>query len=463
MHKLIGLGKGLVLKPFKQQLDGPHSIPIHIPYPSNLPTLILRNNRLSGTTPIQIAKLPYIKLIDLSGNSIGHIPTDFLNVNLSHNSLLGPMPRPLVYLHSLDLSYNALEGPIPPDVWCKFPESSFLPNSKLVKYPSCSYQTKEKHQIYLKIFLSHALLLVFVGFLLFCKLKSNKANFDQPLAAKHADIFKIRNFDGKIAYKDIIEATEDFDIRYCIGTGGSINEAKILSEIRHQNIVKLFGYCLHKCFMFLIYDYIERGSLFCILRDENEAMELDWIKRVNVVKGIAHALSYIHHDCMPPILHRDVSTNNILLDSKLKARLSDFGIARVLDPDSSNQTQIAGTYELAYTMIVNEKCDVYSFGVIVMETISGSHPGEFISSITRRSVAENIILQDFLDKRLPSPSDLRVAMDIVRVVSIALACLNPNLKSRPWIREVSQEFLVNNPPKLSCPLHNISMSELMNW
>ncbi|PIN15352.1 Non-specific serine/threonine protein kinase [Handroanthus impetiginosus] len=118
--------------------------------------------------------------------------------------------------------------------------------------------------------------------------------------------------------------------------------------------------------------------------------------------------------------------------------------------------------ELAYTMVVNEKCDVYSFGVIALETIYGSHPREFISSIIRRSTAENIILQDFLDKRLPPLVDLRVAMDVVRLVSIALACLNPNPKSRPSMKEVSQEFLVNNPPKLSRPLHNISMLELMN-
>ncbi|PIN07363.1 Serine/threonine protein kinase [Handroanthus impetiginosus] len=495
-----------------------------IPYPStdapwsNLLTLILRNNRLSGTIPIQIEKFLLIQQIDLSGNLIeGQVPTDlglcqnasFLDVNLSHNKLSGPIPPSLVHLSSLDLSYNALEGPIPLEIWCKFPISSFLKNNLAYDstfYSPCAHdqdpiQTKEKHQIHIKIVLPLAMLaLVFVGCLLLCKLKSNKAKPDRSLATKHGDMFKIWNFDGKIAYENIIEATEEFDIRYCIGTGGygSVyraklpygrvvalkklhrlegenpmydecfkNEAKILSKIRHQNIVKLFGYCLHKRCMFLIYDYMERGSLFCVLRDEDEALELDWIKRVNVVKSIAHALSYMHHDCNPPILHRDVSTNNILLNSKLEARLSDFGIARVLDPDSSNQTQIAGTRgyiapELAYTMIVNEKCDVYSFGVIALETIFGSHPGEFISSITRRSATETIILQHCLDKRLPPPADLSIVTNLVRVVSIALACLKPNPKSRPSMKEVSKEFLVNNPPKLSRPLNNISISELMN-
>ncbi|PIN04654.1 Serine/threonine protein kinase [Handroanthus impetiginosus] len=484
------------------QLSG--QIPPELGQLTNLSSLDLSSNQLSGQIPPELGQLTnlssldyYFKLIDLSGNSLeGHIPIDFglgasasfCDLNLSHNNLSGPIPYSLVNLDFVDLSYNALEGPIPLEIWCKFSNASFLNKNLVYQIP-----TKEKHQVYIKIFLPLAvLLLVSVGYLLLYKLKSNKANPNQSLATRHGDIFKIWNFDGKIAYGDIIEATEDFDIKYCIGTGGygSVyrvelpsgrvvalkklhkregenptydkcfkNEAKILSQKRHQNIVKLFGYCLHKHCMFLIYDYMERGSLFCVLRYEHE--------RVNVVKSIAHALSYMHHDCIPPILHRDVSTNNILLDSKLEARLSYFGIARVLDPDSSNQTQIAGTRgyiapELAYTMIVNEKCDVYSFGVIALETISGSHPGEFISSIIRRSTAENIILQDFLDKRLPQLVDLRVATDIVRVVRIALACLNPNPKARPSMKEVSQEFLVNNPPKLSRPLHNISMSELMN-
>ncbi|KAK4387930.1 MDIS1-interacting receptor like kinase [Sesamum angolense] len=219
--------------------------------------------------------------------------------------------------------------------------------------------------------------------------------------------------------------------------------------------------------MFLIYEYMERGSLFCILRDENEAVELDWVKRVNVVKGVAHALSYMHHDCNPPILHRDVSCNNILLDSKLEARLADFGIARLLDPDSSNQTQLAGTRgyiapELAYTMVVNEKCDVYSFGVVALETMCGSHPGEFLNSMGQQSGENNIILQDFIDKRLPPPASIMVASDVIRIVSIALACLNPNPKSRPSMKQVSQELLVCRPPKIARPLNTISMLELVN-
>ncbi|KAL0366618.1 UNVERIFIED_CONTAM: MDIS1-interacting receptor like kinase [Sesamum radiatum] len=493
-----------------------------IPFPSNVSTwshmyiLQLQHNNLSGNIPLQITQLPIIGLIDLSENSIqGQIPYEFgvgenagfLGLNLSHNNLSGLIPQSLFHLLTIDLSYNALEGPIPAEIWCKFPKKVLFPNDKLLNssdnFPSCNEkQTEERHRNYIAIFLPLALVLALLvlggGYYLFkTKAKESKP---EPLVTEEGDIFKIWNFNGKIAYEDIIEATQDFDISHCIGTGGygSVyraklpngrvvalkklhtlegenptfdkcfrNEAEILQGIRHQNIVRLFGYCLHKRCMFLIYDYMQRGSLFCVLRDEKEAVELDWMKRVNVVKGVAHALSYMHHDCDPPILHRDVSSNNILLDSKLEARLSDFGIARLLDPSSSNLTQIAGTQgyiapELAYTMAVNEKCDVYSFGVVVLETISGSHPGGFINSMARQPGENDTSLQDFLDKRLPPPAEQILASDVVRIARIALACLNPNPKLRPSMKEVSQEFLVHRPPKLAPPLHTISMLELRN-
>ena len=118
----------------------------------------------------------------------------------------------------------------------------------------------------------------------------------------------------------------------------------MMTEIRHRNIVKLHGYCLHKRCMVLIYEYMERGSLFYVLNNDVEAVELDWTKRVNIIKGISHAISYMHHDCISTIVHRDISSNNILLNSELEAFVSDFGTARILDPNSSNQTLVAGTY-----------------------------------------------------------------------------------------------------------------------
>ncbi|KAK3413366.1 hypothetical protein EUGRSUZ_I01932 [Eucalyptus grandis] len=317
---------------------------------------------------------------------------------------------------------------------------------------------------------------------------------------KNGNLLSIWNYDGKIAYEDIINATEDFDLKYCIGTGGygSVyrarlpngkvvalkklhrleaedpsfdksfrNEVKHLTEIRHRSIIKLYGFCLHRRCMFLIYEYMENGSLFCALRDDIEAVELDWSKRVDLVRDMAHALSYMHHDCARPIVHRDISSNNILLNSKMQAFISDFGTARLLNHDSSSNftTNIAGTYgyiapELAYTLVSNEKCDIYSFGVVAMETMMGEHPEVIISTLLTSS-REDIMLYKILDSRLPFPRENSVARSIVLIVSLALACLSANPKSRPTMKQVSKAFLARKSP-LAKPFHEISLAQLQD-
>ncbi|XP_031275298.1 MDIS1-interacting receptor like kinase 2-like [Pistacia vera] len=125
------------------------------------------------------------------------------------------------------------------------------------------------------------------------------------------------------------------------------------------------------------------GNLKNLVDLDNEAgaIGLDWSKRVNIIKGVAHALSYMHHDCFSPVIHHNISSKNVLLDMEYEAHVSDFGTAKLLKPDSSNWTQLAGTYgyvtpELAYIMTVTKKCDVYSFGVLILEVILGKHPGD---------------------------------------------------------------------------------------
>ncbi|XP_043705583.1 MDIS1-interacting receptor like kinase 2-like [Telopea speciosissima] len=297
-------------------------------------------------------------------------------------------------------------------------------------------------------------------------------------AQQNGDIFFIWNYDGTIAYNDIMEATEEFDIKYCIGTGGYgsvyiaklptgnvvavkklhrqeaeekafeknfTNEIHVLTRIRQRNIVKLYGFCSHPRCNFLIYEYIDMGSLAYVLGNEAETVELDWKKCINVIKGVAHALSYMHHDCTPPLIHRDISSNNILLDADLEPHVTDFGTSRFQNPDSSNRTIIAGTYgyiapELAYTMVVTEKCDVYSFGVgvLAIEIIMGNHPGELISSLSFPN-AKDIILKDVLDSRLPPPTQL-VAENLSFSMMLGIACLHTNPKSRPTMQYVSQEL-----------------------
>ncbi|XP_041025481.1 MDIS1-interacting receptor like kinase 2-like, partial [Juglans microcarpa x Juglans regia] len=387
--------------------------------------LDLSVNYLTGSIPHHEDNLYWVKYVNLSHNFIkGEIPVAFgsvvvarlLILDLSYNNLTGHIPPSLIYIKAIDLSHNSLKGQIP-DGFDRHHKSHTLTGNKDLCgqfniFPPCP-KSKKSIVTKIKIFAPITTFLRFLvigGILLSrCVFKKNQFELRE---SKNGNLFSIWNYDGHIAYEDIIEATKDFDIRYCIGTSGYdsvyraelpsgnvvalkklhqreaenpvfyksfINEVRVLTKIRHRNIVKLHGFCVHKRCRFLIYEYMERGSPFCVLRNVDEAMELDWSKRVNISKGTAHALSYMHHECIPTIVYRDISSNNILLNSEFQGFISDFGIAKLLDPDSSNQTLVAGTYgyiapEFAYTMTVIEKCDVYSFGVVALEVLMGSHP-----------------------------------------------------------------------------------------
>ncbi|OMP09924.1 hypothetical protein COLO4_05002 [Corchorus olitorius] len=498
-----------------------------------LTSLDLSWNRLNGTIPPEISNLGALISLDLSQNHLGGpIPPEIGNcsslqrLDLSSNNVQGLIPNQignLRGLYYLNLRYNNLSGVVPSNLLGLYNENSgcqeidqleaiYGGNNNLAIYPcppppiknlTYSLGTRSSTNIQISVPVSVVLAFLIVLECLFLlwrrrtKAKVKASNIMQT--TKNGDMLSVWNFDGKIAYENIIAATNDFDISFCIGTGGygSVyraelpsgkivalkklhrheseepafdksfrNEIKFLTEIRHRNIVKLHGYCVHNRCMFLIYQYMERGSLLWVLSDDVEAVELDWMKRVNVVKSAAHALSYLHHECTPMIVHRDISSSNILLNSDLEAFVSDFGTARILDPDTSNQTRLVGTYgyvapELAYTMVVTEKCDVYSFGVLSLETLVGKQPGELLSLLSAPSSLQNIMLIDVLDARLSPPTSQMVAGSIVLVAAIALACLNADPKLRPTMKQVSQVFL-SGQRSLRNPLRTISLLQLVN-
>ncbi|GMY13603.1 MDIS1-interacting receptor like kinase 2-like isoform X6 [Fagus crenata] len=487
-------------------------VPSNIGQLTALETFSLSHNYLTGSIPTQFGDLQLLNTLDLSHNTFsGEIPSTLghsqpLNhLDLSCNNLTGSISHFLVSIKEVNFSYNSFHGQIPNDYLYNKP-SAFIGNKDLcggIKgFPHCVPSSPRNsrsivHSIKFVVPLISFIVLLLVGCFFLSRYGVRKIE-SESRETKNGDLFSIWNYDGKIAYEDIIEATEDFDIRYCIGIGGygSVykaqlpsgkmvalkklhrleaedlnfdksfkNEVKMLTEIRHRNIVKLHGYCLHKRCMFLVYEYMERGSLFCVLRNDVEAVELDWTRRMNIIKSTAHALSYMHHERFPIIVHRDITSNNILLNSELNAFVSDFGTARLLDPNSSIQTIVAGTYgyiapELAYTMVVTEKCDVYSFGVVALEILMGKHPGELLSSLSSPSSFQNVMLNEILDQRLPPPNR-RVAQDVFFVATVAFACLHTKPKSRPTMKWVSQEFLSHNKPIMN-PLPAVSLWQLKN-
>ncbi|KAI8533894.1 hypothetical protein RHMOL_Rhmol10G0045900 [Rhododendron molle] len=500
-NRLIGLDLG------EMSLGG--QFPLALQYCYSLQNLDLSGNNLTGLVPPTICDwLPYLVTLDLSNNQLtGPIPDDlgnctFLNkLILSDNMLSGGIPKQLASLSRLktiSVANNELSGTIPSGL-SSYDSSSFEGNSGLCGAPlgKCGL-SKKRLTIIIAAGVSGAAASLFLGIVVcFCFRKTQKIK-SEVKATNHGDIFSVWNYDGRIAFEDIIKATNDFDIKYCIGTCGygSVyraqlpsgkvvalkklhrleaqepafdhcfrNEVQVLTNVRHRNIVKLYGFCLHNRCMFLVYEYMEKGSLFCALRFDVEASEIGWTQRVKIVEAMAHALSYLHHDCTPPIVHRDISSNNILLNSKLEAFVADFGIARLLRPDSSNRTVTAGTYgyiapELAYTMAVTEKCDVYSFGVVALETIIGRHPGDLLSSLTSPP-SENVMITDVLDSRLLPPTNPIVAGDIVLVATMAFACLDPKPMSRPSMLRLSQEFF-SRRKALAAPLRTVSLRNLWN-
>ncbi|XP_043705586.1 probable leucine-rich repeat receptor-like protein kinase At1g35710 [Telopea speciosissima] len=369
------------------------SIPREIGNLKNLNQLDLSENSVDGSIPL--GNLKNLNELDLSDNKFtGSIPTEIGDLghltvlDLSHNKLNGPIPTQMRKLNltfmDLDLCYNELKGLLPDEIALKTRPDSWNNNEGLCSHywnPPCK-GSKNRLKVKVPIILSISGIIILVAFVIVIvwfvfRQKSMNFIINTTRAQQNGDIFSIWNYDGTIAYNDIMEATEEFDIRYCIGTGGYgsvyivklptgkvvavkklhrleaeekvfeksfTNEIHVLTRIRHQNIVKLYGFCSHPRCNFLVYEYIERGSLAFVLGNEAEAVELDWKKRINVIKGIAHVLSYMQHDCTPPLIHRDISSNNVLLDADLEPHVADFGTSRFQNPNSSNRTILAGTY-----------------------------------------------------------------------------------------------------------------------
>ncbi|XP_070678680.1 MDIS1-interacting receptor like kinase 2-like isoform X3 [Malus domestica] len=370
----------------------------------DLKLLSLSNNNLIGVMPIHLflaAGLTGLVYLDLSSNSLsGAIPSELhmlttLEVfNASRNHLSGEIPSALadmLTLSSYDFSYNNLTGPLPTcGIFEKAPTSAFVGNYGLWSHAdgqteckSSSTHSKRANKNKVSIILYSFCGFATVAIAIFFFLMFRKRSTIRPQVIKTSQNFEsfeamILQEEVKFTFREVVKAIDDFHEKHCIGRGGFgrvykaelesgqvvavkrlntndsndiptinlqsfENEIQTLTTIRHRNIIRLYGFSSRRGCIFLLYEYLEKGSLGKALYGVEGVTELGWPTRVKIVQGLAHALSYLHHDCSPPIVHRDVTVNNVLLEQDFEPRLSDFGTARPLSIDSSNWTNIVGS------------------------------------------------------------------------------------------------------------------------
>ncbi|MBA0677798.1 hypothetical protein Goari_019186 [Gossypium aridum] len=224
-------------------------------------------------------------------------------------------------------------------------------------------------------------------------------------------------------------------------------EIQTLGRIRHRHIVRLLGFCSNHETNLLVYEYMPNGSLGEVLHGKKGG-HLHWDTRYKIAVEAAKGLCYLHHDCSPLIVHRDVKSNNILLDSEFEAHVADFGLAKFLQDSGTSEcmSAVAGSYgyiapEYAYTLKVDEKSDVYSFGVVLLELVCGRKPvGEFgdgvdiVQWVRKMTDSSKESVLKVLDPRLPSVP----LQEVMHVFYVAMLCVEEQAVERPTMREVVQ-------------------------
>ncbi|KAK4484505.1 hypothetical protein RD792_007088 [Penstemon davidsonii] len=224
-------------------------------------------------------------------------------------------------------------------------------------------------------------------------------------------------------------------------------EVEAIGHVRHKNLVRLLGYCIEGVHRMLVYEYVNNGNLEQWLHGAmRQYGTLTWEARMKVLLGTAKALAYLHEAIEPKVIHRDIKSSNILIDDEFNAKVSDFGLAKLLDSGESHiTTRVMGTFgyvapEYANTGLLNEKSDVYSFGVLLLEAVTGRDPVDYGRPANEVNLVEwlkmmvgNRKAEEVVDPNLEVRPTTRA---LKRALLVALRCVDPESEKRPKMSQV---------------------------